>query len=266
MIEVLQPGPASTIQGARAFRQAHLGVPLGGPADAHSHANANRLVANSDNANALEMTLLGVTLLFHVHARVSLCGAPFEASIPFNQSVNLKPGDTLIIRGTPRGARCYLAVSGGIDLASGTRLTKGQILPVNEPPLISTSLVSLYDPPTFPDPVELRYTSDTPHPDLLYDVTNDASRRGIRLAGPALAFNREIITEGVNAGTIQVPPNGQPVILFYDQTTTGGYPKLGTIIRADLPRVGQLRPRDRVLLRQISWDQAALLAIHEAID
>lgn len=262
MIEVLQPGPATTIQGARAYRMAHLGVPLGGPADARSHANANRLVGNPDDAGAIEMTLLGATLRFHTPATVALCGAPFEATIPFNQTIHLKPGDTVSIRGTPQGARCYLAVAGGIALPSGTHVARGQILPIGERKLHTLPLLP---PLSLDSPITLRYTALTPRADLHYEVTNHANRRGIRLAGPALNFNHEIITEGVNAGAIQVPPSGQPVILFYDQTTTGGYPKLGTILRADLPRVGQLRPRDQVVLRYISWEDASQQA-HEASD
>jgi 5-oxoprolinase (ATP-hydrolysing) subunit C len=263
MIEVLQPGPATTIQGTRAWRMAHLGIPLGGPADSRSHANANRLVGNPDDAGAIEMTLLGATLRLEAPGVVALCGAPFDATMPFDQAVRLNAGDTVSIRGTPRGARCYLAVAGGIALASGTRVTKGQMLPIGEPKLLSAP--PLLPPWPWLSPVVLRYTAPEPQPDLTYEVTNDANRRGIRLAGPALSFNREIITEGVNAGTIQVPPSGQPVIIFYDQTTTGGYPKLGTIIRADLARVGQLRPRDQVVLRRISWEEASEYA-HEASD
>ena len=107
----------------------------------------------------------------------------------------------MIIRGTPQGARCYLAVSGGIDRPSGTRLSKGQILPVRQPPLISTSSAILYAPPTFSDPVELRYTSNTPHPDLIYDVTNGAHtqkistenfmNRGDRVIFNAVTFDKE---------------------------------------------------------------------------
>lgn len=263
MIEVLQPGLATSIQGARAWRMAHLGVPLGGPADSRSHANANRLVGNPDDAGSIEITLLGATLRFHTPVTVALFGAPFEASIPFNQAINLTPGDTLSIRGTPQGARCYLAVAGGIALPSGTRVTKGQTLPIGAPQLLTTP--PLFAPTPLGSPALLRYTAHEPQPDLPYEVTNDANRRGLRLAGPALNFNREIITEGVNAGAIQVPPSGQPVILFYDQTTTGGYPKLGTIIRADLARVGQLRPRDQVVLRYISWEDASE-QVHEASD
>jgi allophanate hydrolase subunit 2 len=106
----------------------------------------------------------------------------------------------------------------------------------------------------------IRYTAAEPRQELRYTVTNEVNRRGIRLQGPALEPGHEMITEGVNAGAIQVPPSGQPLIVFYDQTTTGGYPKLGTVIRADLDRLGQLRPRDTIRLQWIAVEDALQLA------
>ena len=262
MIEILQPGLATSVQGPRAWRKAHLGIPLGGPADGRSHANANRLAGNPDDACALEMTLVGATLLFHAPTRIALCGAPFEANIQFNESIHVEAAQTVVIKGTPLGARCYLAVAGGIELPPGTAITKGQFLRIKTS--TATASPTLLSLTPLSSPATLRYTSLHSQADLTYTVTNHVSRRGIRLAGPALPGKSEIITEGVNAGAIQVPPDGQPLILFYDQTTTGGYPKLGTLIRADLPRVGQLRPRDQVILRAISYEAAA--QINEALD
>lgn len=258
MIEILQPGAYTTIQGPRAWRQAHFGIPLGGPADERSHAYANRLAGNPPTANALEITLLGPQLRFLAPTNVALFGAPFEANIPLAQPTPVEPGQTILIRGTPQGARCYLAVAGGISAHPGRLLRKGDHLPIGEP----NHLPLPTEPPPWPalaSPTVLRYTSHEPRPDLAYEVANEANRRGIRLSGCAFQLNHEIITEGVNAGTIQVPPSGQPVILFYDQTTTGGYPKLGTILRADLDKVGQLRPRDQVILRAVpfSTDETA---------
>jgi antagonist of KipI len=252
VIEVVQPGAFTSVQGDRAWRQAHLGVPLGGPADAGSHAVANRLVGNSPVARALEITLLGPTLSFREAAVVALCGAPFEASIPAGVRVAVPAGERISIRGTPRGARCYLAVAGGIEAVDGRVLAKGETLAIGPAPAMAEAAETVA-PMVLEQPVLLHYMSDTPRADLVYEVTNEANRRGIRLQGPPLGPNREIITEGVNAGTIQVPPSGQPLILFYDQTTTGGYPKLGTIVRADLDRVGQLRPRDQVILRHVPF-------------
>lgn len=251
MIEVLQPGASTTVQGPRAWRQAHFGIPLGGPADEYSHACANRLVGNQPTALALEITLLGPTLLFHQPARLALFGAPFTGSHPLGEAVDVAAGELVSVKGTPAGARCYLAVAGGLLLPPGHLLTKGEHFTAGSP--APTPPPQIFPPPSLATPALLRYVSEEDRADLVFEVTNEANRRGIRLQGPTLHCNREIITEGVNAGTIQVPPSGQPLILFYDQTTTGGYPKLGTIVRADLPRVGQLRPRDAVILRRVPF-------------
>jgi len=257
-MEVLQAGAATSVQGGRAWRQAHLGVPLGGPADGYSHACANRLVGNAGDAGALEMTLLGARLLFHEAAEVALCGAPFEATIPMWRAVQVEAGETVTVRGTPLGARCYLAVRGGCR-AAGAVVKGGRIARADGPAGERQAVV----PVEFAaGEVTLRYTAGAAREDLFYTVTPEANRRGIRLegAGPGMGPPREMITEGVNAGTIQVPPSGQPLILFYDQSTTGGYAKLGTIVRADLDRVGQLRPRDAVRLRWVPVEEALRLA------
>lgn len=221
--------------GARAWRQAHRGIPLGGPADEASHAAANRLVGNEAEALALEITLLGPRLRFHEPVWFALTGAPFDArldgvAVAWWEAHRAQPGQELAIRGTPRGARCYLAI--------GHR--------AGAPPP--------WPPPRFDEAVvELRVTGGAIEGE--YRVTQDASRRGIRLSGPPLAGG-EIITEGVCAGAIQVPPGGQPIILFVDQTTTGGYHKAAHVARVDLDRVGQLRPGDRVRFRTISIEEA----------
>ncbi len=105
-----------------------------------------------------------------------------------------------------------------------------------------------------------------------FTVTEQSNRSGLRLAGePILASHRgELLSEGVALGAVQVPPNGQPIILFVDQQTTGGYPKIANVIAADLPCVGQLRPRDEIRFQSVKIPEAIELlrqqerALHEA--
>ena len=100
-----------------------------------------------------------------------------------------------------------------------------------------------------------------------YDVTESADRMGLRLQGPALARSRpgELLTEGVCLGAVQVPESGQPILIFVDQQTTGGYPKVANVIGADLAAIGQLRPRDRVRFEAVSLAEArAILLAQEA--
>ena len=94
-----------------------------------------------------------------------------------------------------------------------------------------------------------------------FRVTEQSNRMGIRLEGPRVPVDarREMITEGVSLGAIQVTPSGQPIILFVEQQTTGGYPKIANVISADLHSLGQLRPRDEVRFERIEMDEALAL-------
>ena len=88
---------------------------------------------------------------------------------------------------------------------------------------------------------------------------------GLRLDGPPMIASpaREMITEGVSLGAIQVPNSGQPIILFVEQQTTGGYPKVANVIAADLPSVGQLRPRDEIRFELVSFETARSLLMEQ---
>ena len=88
---------------------------------------------------------------------------------------------------------------------------------------------------------------------------------GLRLDGAAIpvASGGEMITEGVSLGAIQVPESGLPIILFVEQQTTGGYPKIANVIAADLPSVGQLRPRDEIRFEPVRWEEARRLLIQQ---
>lgn len=96
-------------------------------------------------------------------------------------------------------------------------------------------------------------------------VGEQSNRMGLRLEGPAVTQRDtgQMITEGVSLGAVQVPPGGSPIILFVEQQTTGGYPKIANVIAADLHRVGQLRPRDEIRFEQVTFDQARSLLIEQ---
>ena len=101
--------------------------------------------------------------------------------------------------------------------------------------------------------------------DASYRVTEEANRMGLRLEGPPIPSpsGAKMITEGVSLGAIQVPPGGQPIILFVEQQTTGGYPKIANVISADLPSVGQLRPRDEIRFEPVCMDAARGLLLEQ---
>lgn len=270
---VQSPGLLTTVQDLGRPGHGVDGVSRAGAADSLALRVGNRLVGNPENTPALEMTLLGATLLFPEGATVVLTGAA-PAHHPINEPIRLAPGESFAVGPLVTGARCYLCVCGGLAGAKtagsasvhlpsglgGAPLRKGEQIPIGR---------AEYEPNGKRVPAALAIYRKSirvtrgPQADLFdskrfysgeYQVTQDSNRMGIRLAGPAIVaeHNSQMRTEGVPLGAIQVPANGQPIVLFVDQQTTGGYPKIANVITADLPSLGQLRPGDRVRFEQVS--------------
>jgi biotin-dependent carboxylase-like uncharacterized protein len=273
MIEVLRSGPLATVQDLGRPGYAHLGVGRSGAADRPSLRLANRLVGNPESAAGLEITLGGFAARFAARAVIALTGAPAPARLagrtlgPYGP-VEVGPGDELVL-GTPdRGVRTYLAVRGGIEVpaAFGSRSTDllgglgppavgaGTRLPVGT----ATAGFPTVDVAPVPEPPAEVVLPVRPGPradwfapgalDLLtaqpYEVTAASNRVGIRLAGPALrhAGARELPTEGLVEGALQVPPDGQPIVMLADHPVTGGYPVIAVVDQAAIPLAAQTRP------------------------
>ena len=276
-IRVISPGLLTTVQDLGRPGYAHLGISASGAADALSLRAGNLLVGNAEGAAALEMTLAGATFQFGSHAVVALTGADFEASIPMWTTVEMKPGEQVRCGHARSGARCYLCVSGGIEVPpvlgsasthlltglgglEGRALKRGDVLQtkwggrprlqrVSRPAPISNIIIRVTSP------TNAEALCRTP-----WEVQPDSDRMGLRLRGPALDRQTgHMLTEGVPLGAVQVPPDGQPIILFVEHQTTGGYPKIANVISADFHAVGQLRPRDRIRFEQVSIDAALTL-------
>ena len=285
-IEVLSPGVLTTIQDLGRFGFAHLGISPAGAADALSLRIANRLVGNDENVAAFEMTLVGATLRFHQPCTIALAGAAIAGSVPMLEAVRVDAG--FLLEGGPllQGARTYLAIAGGIDVPEalgsasthlaarfggfqGRALKKGDVLRIGSDvrapgPLSRARLHHLLTPRT-----TVRVTRGPQHHFFgesglecfqasKYVVTEQSNRLGLRLSGTALkpGVHGELLTEGVSLGAIQIPPDGQPIVLFVDQQTTGGYPKVANVIAADMHCIGQLSPRDTLSFEIISFEEA----------
>ena len=310
MVTVVTSGLLSTLQDLGRPGLARLGVSACGAADSLALRIANRLAGNPDTTAAIEMTLLGGTFQFESAAHLAVAGADMEPSIdgrpmPSYETVSLAAGAVLRFGAARSGARTYLAVRGGFELppvlgSVSTHLDsrlgglQGRALRAGDRlPLAGTAAPSGATPPARSlsrqdrQPVAPRTTlritegaqatrfADATRAILSeqeYRVTAETNRMGLRLEGALLpAPPGSMLSEGMPLGALQVPPGGQPVILFVDHQTTGGYPVIAAVVSADLPHVGQLRPRDtirfewvtmptaRSLLRdQESWLQAAL--------
>lgn len=292
-LEVESPGLLTTVQDLGRYGYGPLGVSASGAADPLAFRIANRLIGNPENAPALEMTLAGGVFAFPDGAIIALTGSDFGATldgapVPLWTAWPVHPGSKLTTGTTRNGARCYLAINGGIAVKpllgsasthvlsgiggfEGRPLRPGDRLPLGPPATesmrarrISRALLEKLQPRrvlrTTTAPQTSQFSEDARR--TFYNapcrVTEEANRMGVRLSGPALETPNvgEMLSEGVSLGAIQVPAGGQPIILFVEQQTTGGYPKIANIISADLPSVGQLRPRDEVRFELVTPYQA----------
>jgi antagonist of KipI len=297
-IRVETPGLLTTVQDLGRDGFGAIGVSPSGAADAISLCLGNRLVGNVESA-ALEMTLLGGTFIFPEGAIVALTGSDFGASlnnaaVDPGTSIRVSPGQAIRLGPTRSGARCYLCVRGGIAVPpflgsasthllsglggyEGRALRPGDVLQIG--PAIEPFRKRRIDPKVaeqFSHRDVLRVTRG-PQADWFgetsqrafyaatYRVGERSSRMGLHLEGAPIlqSASRRMITEGVSLGAIQAPPGGSPIILFVEQQTTGGYPKIANVISADLHRVGQLRPRDEIRFELVTFQAARSLLIEQ---
>ena len=268
MIEILEPGPAATVQDLGRAGYAALGVPRSGAFDRGALRLANRLVGNPDGAAGIELTLGGLALRFADPATVALTGAACPGAPDHDAPVSLPAGAVLRL-GTPaRGLRSYLAVRGGLavpavlgsrstDTLSGLgpeRLRAGDQLPVGTDGVGAVSPQAAAPPGPAPA-LRLRlgpradWFTEQARTALLtttWTVRADSDRIGVRLDGPALhrARTGELPSEPMLPGALQVPPDGRPIVLGPDAPVTGGYPVIAVL--DDLDPVAQLRPGDAV--------------------
>ncbi len=275
-LRVVSAGFQTTVQDLGRFGYAHLGVSASGAADALALRAGNLLVGNPENAAGLEMTLVGGAFEFESASAVALTGSDFGADLPMWRAIELNAGAVVRCGASRSGARCYLAIRGGIAgrqvLGSssahlltgvgGHALRSGDILSIGEgavrrprreaavPDRLRTGALRVTPGP------QASWLSDGLFGDT-YRVKEESDRMGLRLEGPAIPSPAgHMLTEGVALGAVQIPPDGQPIILFVEHQTTGGYPKPVNVISADLWRVGQLRPRDEVRFEPVTMDEA----------
>ncbi len=289
MIHIIAPGMFTTVQDLGRYGYGPLGVSPSGAADPISLRIGNLLVGNPESAPALEMTLLGGKFLFPDGALVALTGSDFGASIPMYTATVIAPGGRVDTGPTKSGARAYLCVHGGIATKpllgsasthilsglggfEGRPLRKGDVLPVGaahevRPRTIAPDALAKLEPRKLlratvaPQTAWFSIESRRLFYQTTWRVTEESNRMGLRLDGPELETPQrgQMISEGVSLGAIQIPAGGRPIILFVEQQTTGGYPKIANIISADLASVGQLRPRDEIRFEQVTPEPARAL-------
>jgi antagonist of KipI len=257
-------------------RSRSLGVPVGGAADRYSLAIGNGLVGNPPDAAALEVCLAGPTLVADADLACVLFGAPFEMrtdrrTLAAGTTFTLLRGETLRIGGTPKASRAYLCVRGGVlaptvldSRSSLSPLKAGDRLPCFAG-AIGPRFIDLKAEPNSTLRVLKGGQADWFPPGVLasrrFLVTPESSRMGVRLSGEPLPVPaREMTSEPVCPGTVQVTRDGQCIILGADGQTIGGYPKAAHVIDADLDRVGQLRPGESIGFAYVEQEEAEELS------
>jgi allophanate hydrolase subunit 2 len=280
VIEILNPGFELTVQRMSRPGFAHLGISAGGAADSLALRIGNRLVGNHEAAGAFEMAGTGARFRFLRDTWIAVTGAanaPTLDSQPLVMwtSFPVKEGQTLSFGVMEAGMRAYLCVNGGLAESGGIPLSPR--MPVFaggagvNPPSYKRCPMSIRD--LYARDSHLLRVTKGPQWDWFtpasqneffaaeFQVNQEVSRRGLRIQGPVMDplpqfAGQELTSEGVANGTVQIPAGGQPLILFCEQHTTGGYPKMATVIRSDLWRLGQIRPGTRVKFEIAEIDEA----------
>jgi antagonist of KipI len=302
---VVKPGLLTTIQDRGRWGLQARGVPVAGPMDPCSHRLANALAGNDVDAATLEVTLIGPELEFDDERVIAVAGAEFELTVdgrnvPANAAFVVASGSCLRFGRRLRGARAYVAMSGGVGVAptlgsrathvisamgglDGRPLKAGDRVPLGDPMRARNTMSAQPRSPLFALPegrARIRVLAgpqqDYFAPDALdvlqsapYTISNTSDRMGFRLEGPALTHARgaDIISDATPLGVLQVPASGLPILLMADRQTTGGYPKIATVISADISVAGQLAPGDAISFSVCSPREAlaALIAQERAL-
>ncbi|MBB3189047.1 biotin-dependent carboxyltransferase family protein [Halomonas cerina] len=292
-LRVRRAGPLALLQDAGRFGVRRLGVTQGGPMDLHAWAWANQLVENAWGTTALEVTLGGLALEAERDLTLAVCGGDLgatldEAPLPLWRGLWVRAGQVLRFAQPTSGLRTYLAVAGGFQAepvlgstacvvreglgghdGQGHSLDEGDRLRVDPAARAREGAEA-------PESVRPDYTSvpwlglipgaqvgDFTGPSLYrafnheWRVDDRADRMGIRLTGPRLHCRLEtLISEGLGLGAVQVPPDGQPIVLVNDRQTIGGYPRLGALTPLACSRLAQCVPGQTVRLRAITLERA----------
>lgn len=292
LFAVRNPGPMTTVQDLGRLAFLDRGVPLSGALDPFAGRVANLLVGNPEEAAVLEITVMGPTLEVLTPADIALTGADMgmtinRAPVRAWRTVRVNPGEVIRIPRAVNGCRAYLAVTGGIDvpLMMGSRSTfvRAKIGGVEGRGLIKGDILHrgagslLSRPREFPNEWIPQYAREIalravpgPQDDAFregidaffgasYEVTQQADRMGCRLRGAAVHRDagspESIVTEPTMPGNVQVPADGQPIILLVEQTS-GGYAKIATVITSDLPKVAQAIPGNTVRFERVTLENA----------
>jgi biotin-dependent carboxylase-like uncharacterized protein len=294
-LHVLSPGPSTTVQDLGRPGYQRFGIPVGGALDSFGLRAANALVGNAPDVGALEIVYRGPTFaveapsvrvaFFGSRARVRVRRQGIAQEFPTGRSIRLLAGDVVEVGALAGSSLLYAAIEGGFAIAplmggvstylrgglggwQGRALRTGDLLPLARERVDERDEAAIDDVGLAP-PAQLRVV-DGPQADHFaedglaafydseYQVGPGADRMGVRLSGPAMrhAHGHDIVSDGIRPGSIQIPGDGQPILLRCEHQTTGGYPKIATVISADLPALGRLGVGDKIRFKRVTLVEA----------
>lgn len=289
---VVQPGILSLLQDAGRFGQHAIGLTNGGPLDRYSFNWANRLCGNDENTCAIEASIGGLTLQAEVDTQIAVAGG--DAPLTINgkpaaswQTHTVAAGDKIALGFSQIASRHYLAVKGGFQIEpmfgscatvareklgglTGAALQAGDKLPCNATSEANTSAVQLdqsmrpdysgditlrvvlgYQQAAFSQIQKARFFNND------FELSDKCDRMGFRLTGPEIKSGISgMLSEGICFGAIQIPADGQPIVLLNDRQTIGGYPKIGSVLSLDIPKLTQRMPGTIIRFEAITIDEA----------
>jgi antagonist of KipI len=302
VIEVLKPGLFSTVQDLGRSGYQQYGMVVSGAMDAFALQIGNLLLGNPVGEAGLEITMIGPLLKAHTNLLIAVTGADLGAeidgcSIPLWKSLWWEKGSLLSFRGPLSGARAYITIQGGIQVPEvlgskstyiaaqmggflGRPLQKGDRLSIGNMKKDKRPHMKRFLSPTYVPPYQSKSVRVIlgPHQDAFtkrgiqtfltseYECTPNSDRMGARFKGEPIEHRSgaDILSCAVTFGSIQVPADGQPIILLADRQTTGGYTQIATVISVDLPLIAQLLPGESVNFQEISITEAQQLAVEQA--
>ncbi|MFT5419678.1 MAG: biotin-dependent carboxylase-like uncharacterized protein [Candidatus Endobugula sp.] len=277
-----------------------IGVTNGGPLDEHAFLWANYLLDNHYDAAQLEISYGSFSAVFTEDTMMAICGANLGCTLNQQEifpwcSYAVKSGDVIQFSSPVSGLRCYLAVKGGFDIVkqlsssstvvreklgglsqNGAKLAKDDVLPYTSHSAETAKQVPFRFIPEYPKDIILRYMPNVSQTSAgidaqkkfshkQYEVTQNIDRMGYRLSGePIVTPLAGIISQGISMGAIQVPKDGQPIVLMRDRQTMGGYPLIGCVTYLDLSKLAQSLPGTKVSFHAIDVSEAeAELILHK---
>jgi len=299
-MQIIKGGLLTTIQDGGRFGYRNLGIPQSGTMDARARKQANWLVDNSQDAPVLECSFWGGIFRFDKRKIIALTGADMNARLngepcEMYRSHEVKPGDVLTLGYVSAGTRTYIALQGRPDIEvfmgsfstytasqfggfKGRALIAGdsigweskhpknpnRVLPEYLRPHFSTekNIIRIVRGPEWE---MLSAASQQSFEKLSYEIHRDSNRMGIRLVGEKMEMKEgfSMVSSATLPGTMQLPSNGQPIVLMHDGQTTGGYPRIGKVIEVDLGRLAQIPPQGSLRFRIVDEGDARELFLYE---